>query len=846
MPLETMTGSSQIQNVKDARPQLKAVLGPTNTGKTHLAVERLCAHSSGIIGFPLRLLAREVYDRVVAIKGPKEVGLITGEERIMPPGARWLLCTAESMPLDREVAFLALDETQLGADRDRGHVFTDRLLHARGREETMILGSESLKPLVRSLLPEAEIITRPRFSRLSYAGPKKLSRLPPRTAIIAFSADDVYAIAELMRRHCGGAAIVMGNLSPRTRNAQVALYQSGEVDYIVATDAIGMGLNMDISHVAFAGLGKFDGQKRRRLIIPEMAQIAGRAGRHQKDGTFGVALSPGDNPEFIQDEIDRIEEHRFQPLGSLYWRNRDLDYASPADLLASLEENPPRAELRPSPLADDHAVLRNLANDPAIAPLANGEAGTRRLWEACGLPDFRSTGPEFHARLVGRLFTHLADGAIPTQMIADDVARLDSVQGNIASLSSRLSAIRTWTYVANRADWVEDPVHWAERARSVEEKLSDALHTQLVERFVDRKASKMLRERGKAGRASDLEVAEDGTASIFGEPVGRITGFRFAADPAVRSGDKKKFLTAAEAILPAEWQKRALAMVDAPDEALELGLKSGEVPAILWRGGPLATLVRGRGLLTPDLKLDPSVARLDAVLREKVRLRVQSFVRDAIAHVLAPLVRINEAAFSPSTAPALRAVLAPLAEASGVLPRPALSEGLAALDPDARKTIRSLGITVGSLMLFHPGLLKPAPMRLRLALCAIRSGEKMPPVPMLGLSLLDRPAPDLAAAALIAGYFPFDGQMLRIDLLERIALKIHEQRQGHTPFLPDAKLAASIGVGGATFDRVLRAIGFVPVQAEQAGQWRWRGLRHAAPIVRTEKPRRRKPNRKAI
>ncbi len=829
MPLETLASSSQIHAVKDDPALIKAVLGPTNTGKTHLAVERLCAHSSGIIGFPLRLLAREIYDRVVAIKGPKEVGLITGEERIMPPGARWLLCTAESMPLERDVAFLALDEAQLGADRDRGHIFTDRLLNARGRAETMILGSESLKPLVRSLLPDAEIITRPRFSHLSYAGPKKLSRLPPRTAIIAFSADDVYAIAELMRRHCGGAAIVMGNLSPRTRNAQVELYQSGEVDYIVATDAIGMGLNMDISHVAFAGLGKFDGQKRRRLTVPEMAQIAGRAGRHQRDGTFGVALSPGENPEFTQDEIDRIEEHRFPPLGSLYWRNRELDYASPADLLLALEESPPRTELRPSPLADDHAVLRNLAHDPAVASLVRGEAGTRRLWDACGLPDFRSTGPEFHARLVARLFTHLANGPLPDQMIADDVARLDNVQGNIASLSSRLSAIRTWTYVAHRADWLHDPAHWAEQTRGVEEKLSDALHAQLMERFVDRKASKMLRERGKTGHASDLHVDDDGTASIFGEAVGQIKGFRFAADAAVRSGDKKKFLTAVENLLPTEWQKRALAVETAPDQHFEFRLKLGEVPAIFWRGGPLATLARGRGLLKPDLKLDATVARLDMLLREKVRLRVQTYVRDGIARTLGPLVQLNEVAFSPATAPELRAVLAPLSEAGGTLARAALNEGLSALGPDARKVIRNLGITVGSLMLFHPGVLKPAAMQLRLALCAVRAGEKMPPVPMPGLSLLDRPAPELAASALVAGYYLFDGQMLRIDLLERIALKVHEQRQGHAPFLPDAKLAASIGVGNATFDRVLRAIGFVPVHEEPPGHWRWRGLRHGQP-----------------
>ena len=819
---------------------LKAVLGPTNTGKTHLAVERLCAHSSGIIGFPLRLLAREVYDRVVAIKGPKEVGLITGEERIMPPGARWLLCTAESMPLERDVAFLALDEAQLGADRDRGHIFTDRLLNARGREETMILGSESLKPLVRSLLPDAEIITRPRFSRLSYAGPKKLSRLPPRTAIIAFSADDVYAIAELMRRYCGGAAIVMGNLSPRTRNAQVEMYQSGEVDYIVATDAIGMGLNMDISHVAFAGLGKFDGQRRRRLTISEMAQIAGRAGRHQRDGTFGAALSPGENPEFAQEEIDRIEEHRFPPLASLFWRNNDLDYASPADLLTSLDVHPPRVELRQSPMAEDHAVLRNLANDSNIAPLVHGVAGTKRLWEACGLPDFRNTGPEFHARLVARLFTHLANGPLPDQMIADDVARLDTVQGNIASLSSRLSAIRTWTYVAHRADWLRDPDHWAAQTRAVEEKLSDALHDQLTERFVDRKASKMLRERGKAGRPSDLAIADDGTASIFGETVGRVQGFHFAADAMVRTGDKKKFLAAAENLLPHEWQKRALSVEAAADMALELRLEPGEVPAIKWSGGTLAILVRGRGLLTPDFKLDPSVARLDPVLRDKVRIRLQRFVRDMIDRTLAPLVRLNEVAFAPTTPPALRAVLAPLAESAGTLPRTALAEGLASLGPEDRKTIRHLGVTFGSLTLFHPGLLKPAAMRLRLALCAVRAGHSMSPVPMPGLSLLDQPSAELAAAAVVAGYFPFDQQMLRIDLLERIALKIHDQRSGHLAFVPDAKLAASIGVGSATFDRVLRALGFVPVQTDTPGQWKWRGLRQAQPIIRNQQPRRRK------
>ncbi|MEY2925820.1 MAG: hypothetical protein RL367_297, partial [Pseudomonadota bacterium] len=403
---------------------IKAILGPTNTGKTHLAIERLCAHSSGMMGFPLRLLAREVYDRVVAIKGPNEVGLITGEEKIVPPGARWLLCTTESMPVDRDVSFVALDEAQLGADPERGHVFTDRLLNIRGRDETMILGSESLKPVVRDLLPEAEIITRPRFSQLSFAGAKKLSRLPPRTAIIAFSAEAVYTIAELVRRTKGGAAIVMGNLSPRTRNAQVAMYQSGEVDYLVATDAIGMGLNMDIAHIAFASMSKFDGRRQRRLFLHEIAQIAGRAGRHQRDGTFGLVLDGNDGPAMTAAEIDRIEAHRFAPLEQLYWRNSELDYGSPGELIYSLECLPRDVRLKAAPQALDLQVLARLASDPEVAPLARGEAATRRLWDVCGLPDFRNTGAEFHARLVARLYGQLALGTLPTRMIADEVARL--------------------------------------------------------------------------------------------------------------------------------------------------------------------------------------------------------------------------------------------------------------------------------------------------------------------------------------------------------------------------------------------------------------------------------------
>ncbi|MFM5923572.1 MAG: helicase-related protein, partial [Novosphingobium sp.] len=431
------------QRHADPTSRLKAVLGPTNTGKTHLAIERLCAHSSGMIGFPLRLLAREVYDKVCAIKGAGQVALITGEERIEPKNARWLLCTAEAMPLGADVAFVALDEAQLGADRERGHIFTDRLLHARGREETMLLGSSVIEPLVRALLPRAEIVSRPRFSTLRHAGAKKLSRVPPRSAIVAFSAEQVYAVAEMLRRFRGGAAVVMGALSPETRNKQVALYQSGEVDYLVAPDAIGMGLTLDIDHVAFAGLSKFDGQRQRRLTTTELAQIAGRAGRHQRDGTFGTLAGSGSHDaEFTAEEVYAIEEHRFPPLTRLFWREADPDCASLAALIADLSRPPDRPELAPAPEAIDLAVLRRLAEDPEITASLRGEAQWLRFLETCSLPDFRHHGAETRSRCVARLWEDLRHGQLGGDYVAKAIADLDLTSGDIDTLQMRIAAIR--------------------------------------------------------------------------------------------------------------------------------------------------------------------------------------------------------------------------------------------------------------------------------------------------------------------------------------------------------------------------------------------------------------------
>jgi len=511
--------------------RLKAVLGPTNTGKTHLAIERMCAHSSGMIGFPLRLLAREVYDKVCAIKGAQHVALITGEERIEPKNARYLLCTAEAMPVLADVAFAAIDEAQLGADRERGHVFTDRMLHARGRDETLILGSATLEPMVKALLPEAEIVSRPRFSTLSHAGAKKLSRVPPRSAIVAFSAEQVYAVAEMLRRFRGGAAVVMGALSPETRNRQVALYQNGEVDYLVATDAIGMGLNLDIDHVAFAGLSKFDGVRQRRLTTSEMAQIAGRAGRHQRDGTFGtLAGTGGHDAEFTPEEVYAIEEHRFPPLTRMFWREAEPDMSSLKSLLADLSRAPDRPELAPAPEAIDLAVLRRLSEEPDIAQTVRGQATVRRFWEACSLPDFRQHGAETHARFVARLWQDLRHGQLGGDFVAKAIADLDNPGGDIDTLQMRIAAIRTWAYVAQRPDWVLAKEEMAARARAVETRLSDALHARLTERFVNRRTSVLMKKLGPDAGLLPVELVED-EVQVDGEPIGHLAGFRFRVDP---------------------------------------------------------------------------------------------------------------------------------------------------------------------------------------------------------------------------------------------------------------------------------------------------------------------------
>ena len=801
-----------------ARRSVTAVLGPTNTGKTHLAIERMCAHSSGIIGFPLRLLAREVYDRVVAIKGPDRVALVTGEEKITPPDARWFLCTAESMP-SYDAAFVALDEAQLGADLERGHVFTDRLLHARGREETMLLGSEALRPMIRALVPEAEIVARPRFSTLTYAGAKKISRLPKRSVIVAFSAEEVYAVAEMLRRLRGGAAVVMGSLSPRTRNAQVAMFQAGEVDYLVATDAIGMGLNMDVAHVAFASLHKFDGRRRRRLTVAEMAQIAGRAGRHQRDGSFGAIAEEGPGA-FLPEEVLAIEEHRFPHLDHLFWREGDPDLSSIDALIADLERKPTEPVLRAAPPATDLLVLKRLADEPWVRDRARGARMVARLWAACGIPDFRKLGLDPHARFVERVFRHLSEGQghVPHQWFADEIARLDTVSGDVETLAGRLAAIRSWAYIAQRPGWLADPAHWAERTRDIEERLSDGLHASLTQRFVDKRTTALIRKIGTDAGALPVVVGAEGEVTVEDHPIGRLDGFRFHVDPEARAGDKRLLLAAAEKRLGTERARRADALVAAEDAAFTLS--DG---VLTWSGHAVATLAPGPALARPRVVLARDLDCLDKPTREKVAARLARWIEARTARFAPGLTALAQAARDPAASSAFRAVATAVEGAGGITPRLPLRPSLDTLSPDERRRLRKLGVTVGALDLFDARLLKPAAAAWRRALMAVR-GEP-PGTPAEGATVLPRGAP---GATVAAGFRPLGLQAVRVDLVERIARAAHDAREGRKPFTPDAALATSIGLETATTARLMAELGFHPAKGETPA-WIWRGR---APVRR--------------
>ncbi|MBO9581940.1 MAG: helicase [Sphingobium sp.] len=838
-----------------ARSAHMAVLGPTNTGKTHLAIERMCGHSSGLMGFPLRLLAREVYDRVCRIKGPDQVALLTGEERILPPNARYVLSTVEAMPTRggigslNDFAFVAVDEIQLAADPERGHIFTDRILHARGREETMLLGSASMASLVKTLLPKAEIISRPRFSTLSYAGSRKLSRLPRRSAIVAFSVDEVYRVAEMLRRLRGGCAVVMGALSPATRNAQVAMFEAGEVDYLVATDAIGMGLNLDVDHVAFASLRKFDGHRARRLTVSEMAQIAGRAGRHQKDGTFGDLGSPDGPPAFTAEEVERIEAHRFDPIEQIFWREAELPMESVGALMNALERRPALEGLRAAPEAIDLAVLKYLTDLPDVHERAVGKTQVARLWAACSVPDFQKLGLEHHARTVHRLWTYLSQGKafIPQDFFAGQIARLDNVQGDVDDLAGRIAAVRIWSYVAQRDDWLQQPAEMAARARALEDRLSDALHGALRQRFVDARSSVLLRNAGRDNTLLPVDVDASGAVTVDGHRIGTMRGFRFAVDPTARAGEKRMLLAAAERRLGAHLNEMAQALLAVDDKAFTLASPPAGEAQIVWNGHAVATLKGGQRQLAPELMLDSGLSALAPEIQHGVSERLGVWIKGQLERHVPALIKMDEGSQDPEMPASVRAVLAQLADAGGIMARNLLDESLAQVSKEDRAHLRKAGVVIGVMDLYHPGLMKPGAAQWRMVLLSLKRAKPLVALPQAGVVLIgpdeDGSLPVDEIGARIAGFRKLDNSLLRIDMAERLARGAHEAIAAGKPYLATDPTIVSIGLSEAAFLDLMRQAGFKPLPeaAEGAPNWQFRG--RPRPRPKPERGPRRGPQR---
>ena len=797
--------------------RLVAVLGPTNTGKTHLAVERMLGHASGMIGLPLRLLAREIYDRIVKQRGARAVALITGEEKITPPRATYFVCTVEAMPLTRQVEFLCVDEIQLCADPARGHVFTHRLLNARGGLETMFLGSATMAPLIRRLLPGVEFQTRERFSELSYAGSKKLTRLPRRSAVVAFSTENVYAIAELIRRQRGGAAVVMGSLSPRTRNAQVALYQSGEVDFLVATDAIGMGLNMDVDHVAFAGLRKFDGKRTRWLYPQEVGQIAGRAGRYRTDGTFGVT---GDAEDMDEDLVSAVQAHHYEPVAAAEWRTGQLEFASLKGLIRSLATPPTREGLKLAEESLDETTLRHLAQDPELERrIGSDRARLRRLWEVCQTPDFRKTTLDEHLRLCRTVFDHLTsrNARLPEDWIAGQFASLDHAEGEMDVLAQRLAGVRTLAYAAARPDWLRDPAHWQAKCRQLEDRLSDTLHEKLMQRFIDRRTSALLR--GLNLRADVLAgVGADGAVTVEGHYVGRLRGLRFdVAEGSTQLEDKALRAAAQRAVTP-EVTRRLGALAADADDAFAISAEG----AISWRGDAAGRLSGGRPfaprcILYGEMGPEPA--------RERARRRLEAFVVGEACRRLAPLKALEDAVALSGLRGLARGIAYRMMEAGGVLARREVAADLDALSQGERRTLRTLGVRLGAFSLYLPGVLGEAAVPLLHAFAAVEAPYWRPP-PHAPSRMPSPPPP--ARACGWRGLAPIGELAAPVAMLEALSDVIRTApREAGAVKLEDAALAA-VGLDPANAARLLKALGYArarrPVDGEP-GLWRHRSPR---------------------
>jgi ATP-dependent RNA helicase SUPV3L1/SUV3 len=793
----------------DATPRVTAVLGPTNTGKTHFAIERMLTHRTGVIGLPLRLLAREVYDRIVAARGPSVVALVTGEERIVPDRVQYWVCTVEAMPLEIGADFVAVDEIQLCADLDRGHVFTDRLLRARGMNETLFLGAETMRQVIANLVPGVTFLKRERFSTLTYTGSKKISRMPPRSAIVGFSVENVYAIAELIRRQKGGCAVVMGALSPRTRNAQVALYQNSDVDYLVATDAIGMGLNLDIKHVAFSATAKFDGRRMRALFPQELGQIAGRAGRHTDNGTFGVT---GEARPFDEETVAAIENHRFQPVRKLQWRNHDLEFGTAEKLISSLERHTNDEWLTRARDADDVVALKTLNDMPEVRQHLISPKRVQLLWDVCRIPDFRSTSPADHASLLARVFEFLVGrglggGRVPSDWLKTAVERLDKPGGDIDTISKRLAYIRTYTYIAQRKGWVEDESHWRNETRAVEDRLSDALHLALTQRFVDRRTSFLLRRLNQK-ETLVAEVNDKGEVTVEGEFVGRLEGFRFQMDAATGPEEARVLRQAAVAALKPEFSLRGDRFYNAPDTEMDFTEQGG----LMWGNSAIGKLVKGADPLKPGVEAFVDDEAGEDVA-EKVRRRLQHFIDRKVAALYEPLLAMGRDETLQGLA---KGFAFRLAEGLGVISRDAIAAEVKDLDQESRSALRKHGVRFGQYTVFLPLLLKPAPTRVRLVLWSLWNGlSEFPESPPPGLVTIPN-LPDVPKTHYtLSGYHPAGVRALRIDMLERLA-DILRQKDSKAGFEAQPDMLSITGMTLEQFSDLMGGLGYKADKGERA------------------------------
>ncbi len=798
-----------------------ALLGPTNTGKTHHAIERMLSFPTGMIGLPLRLLAREVYTRVSQKVGADNVALVTGEEKIKPRAPSYWVATVEAMPRDVNVDFVAIDEVQLAADFDRGHVFTDRLLRWRGTKETLLIGAGPMASLIERFLPGAPIYARPRLSKLSFAGERKISRLPPRSAIVAFSAEDVYAIAEWIKRQRGGAAVVIGALSPKTRNAQVELYQNGEVDYIVATDAIGMGLNLDIDHIAFAADQKFDGWRHRRLTSAEFGQIAGRAGRHMNDGTFGTT---GRCAPFDEELIEALEDHCFDPVTMLQWRNPNLDFSSLAALLASLDVLPNNPCLSRAPAREDQLALEALCRDEDICRNAKTSADITRLWEACQIPDYRKTSPAAHAELASAVFGFIVRrGRIPGDWMARQFGAAEGVDGDIATLANRLAQVRTWSFIANRSGWLDDSAHWQSVARQVEDRISDALHERLTQRFVDRRTS-MLMRRLRENAMLEAEITSAGDVIVEGQHVGSLQGFRFTADPGVAGEAAKALNAAAQKALAGEFEARASRVFDAVDDAFVLGNDGN----IRWLGEPIGRVAQGPSILKPVAHVLADEQLTGAIL-DKVKQRLELWLAQRVKKLLGPLEQLEA---GEGLTGAVRGVAFQIAEELGVLERGRVAKEIRGFSQEDRAALRKLGVRFGAYHLYLPLLLKPAPRALAALLWALRHGglesvkglEEAPHLAASGRTSFAADASIHRGFYRAAGYRVCGERVVRVDILERLAdlirpaiayrpgVSVGEPPLGAADgdgFVVTVAMTSLTGCAGEAFASILRSLGYV-------------------------------------